>query len=55
VKAFGIGLVLVVLVMLLARSRRGGELDNDMRWLSDRAMLKFLRLTSEFEREAETP
>jgi hypothetical protein len=54
-KAFGIGLVVAIAAALLARSLRGGELGNDIRWLTDRAMLGFLRLTSEFEREVQTP
>jgi hypothetical protein len=45
------GLVLVVAWLALARSPLGLRVGNEVRALSDRVMLDFLRLTSEFERE----
>lgn len=50
-KPLAAGLLLVVAWLLVARSPLGLWVGNEVRALSDRMMLDFLRLTSEFERE----
>jgi hypothetical protein len=45
------GLLLVITWLVVARSPLRLRVGNEVRALSDRMMLDFLRLTSEFERE----
>lgn len=47
-----IGVLIAIGWWVVARSPIGLRVGNEVRALSDRAMLDVLRLTSEFEREA---
>ncbi|MFN0074735.1 MAG: hypothetical protein ACKVVP_24905 [Chloroflexota bacterium] len=52
-RTFWIGVVVTVTVAMITRTRWGTKIGNEVRYLSDQLMLGFLRVTSEFEREAE--
>jgi hypothetical protein len=51
-RTLSIGLGAAVAALLLTRSPLGIRIGNQLRALSDRVMLAFLRATSEFESEA---
>lgn len=46
-----IAIPLVALIVVLGRGCAGRRLGNEVRAVSDRLMLRFLQLTSEFERQ----
>lgn len=52
---FVVGLAFVLGALLVAHSRIGVRVGDDIRALSDRVMLGFLRATSGFERESGAP
>ena len=52
-RTFCIGVVVTVSLAMIARTRWGTTIGNEVRYRSDQLMLGFLRVTSEFEREAE--
>ena len=50
-RAWFVGVALLIGWILLTRSRVGVRIGSEARSVSDRLMLAFLRVSSEFERE----